>query len=362
MTRVNNYNAGPSALPLAVLEQARDELLDFDDTGMSVMELSHRSLEFDAVHNEALDLAHELLGLDERWKILLLQGGATQQFALVPMNLLGGERRADYLLSGSWSKKAITAARLYGKARAAADTEADGRFERVPRQDELDLDPGATYCHITTNNTIFGTQFSSFPETGPVPLVADMSSDILSRRFDPGPFGLFYAGAQKNLGPSGVCLVAIREDLLEQVNPDLPPLFSYAGQAAKNSLLNTPPTLAIYLLGLVLKWVRDQGGVEAMERQNQEKAELLYGLIDGSGGFYRNPVERGDRSWMNAVFRLPDEELEQRLVAEATSHGLVGLKGHRSVGGIRVSMYNATSVESIRQLAGFLEDFRARNG
>ncbi|MDP8222304.1 MAG: 3-phosphoserine/phosphohydroxythreonine transaminase [Candidatus Lernaella stagnicola] len=359
MSRVHNYYAGPAALPLAALEYAQQEFLDFEGTGMSVMEISHRSKEYDAVHNEAVQMVRDLLKLPENYHVLMLQGGASTQFYHVPMNLLGGEKSADYVITGAWSKKAFTEAKIVGKARAAASSEGDS-FTSIPR--EFDFDPNAQYVHITSNNTIKGTQFFDFPDTAGIPLVADMSSDIMCRPFDVKPFGIMYAGAQKNLGPSGVTLVIIRDDVIEKCNPAVPTMVKYATQVDKNSLFNTAPTFGIYMLRNVLKWLTDFGGLEAMEKQNRAKGELLYGLIDNSGGFYRNPIQVEDRSLMNAVFRLPSEELEAKLVAEGKANGFIGLKGHRSVGGIRVSMYNATSLESIQDLAAFLKDFMQKNG
>jgi len=362
MARVHNYYAGPAALPLEVLEETRDELMEFRGSGVSVMETSHRSKEFDALHNETIDLVRELMGLGDNFKVLLLQGGASLQFAMVPMNLLGGARSADYILTGAWSKKALKEAKLFGKTRIAGNTEKDGVFTSVPRQEDLDLDPQATYCHITSNNTIFGTQFRQFPDTGEVPLVGDMSSDILSRRFDPAPFGIIYAGAQKNLGPSGVTVVAIRDDVLEKCHKNVTTMLSYHTHADKNSLFNTPPCLAIYILHKVLNWTKKQGGVDSLEKINQAKGQAIYGAIDGSSGFYKCPVEKDSRSLMNVVFRLPNEDLEKKFAADGLAAGFLGLKGHRSVGGIRVSIYNANGVDSVQDIVNFMKDFAAKNG
>lgn len=359
MKRVHNYNAGPAALPLQTLKYAADEFLDFQNSGMSVMEVSHRSKEYDAVHNEAVSLVKSLLALPDDYHVLFLQGGASTQFAMIPMNLLGGDKFADYVNTGTWSTKAIKEAKLIGKFRLAGSSE-QGGFTSIPK--ELDLDPNAEYVHITSNNTIKGTQYFKFPETGGVPLVADMSSDIMWRPFDVKPFGIIYAGAQKNLGPSGVTLVIIRDDILAKCNDNLPTMFKYKTHVEKNSLYNTPPTFGIYMLRNVLKWINDQGGLDAMEKQNRAKSELLYGLIDNSGGYYKNPIVKEDRSVMNVVFRLPSEELEAKFVADGKNAGFIGLKGHRSVGGCRVSMYNATSLESITDLTGFMKDFQAENG
>jgi phosphoserine aminotransferase len=292
----------------------------------------------------------------------MLQGGASLQFAMVPMNLIGTGQSADYILTGMWGQKAIKEAKIISKARVAATTEKDGVFSSIPKQPELDLDSKAAYCHITTNNTIFGTQWSQFPDTADVPLVADMSSDILSRRIDPKPFGLIYAGAQKNLGPSGVALVVIRQDMLDRCNKGLPTLLSYTTHADKNSLFNTPPCFSIYMLNKVLQWMKKSGGIAAMEKENTQKADLIYGAIDGSNGYYKNTIASEDRSQMNVVFRLGSEELEKRFVQDGRSAGFLGLKGHKSVGGIRVSMYNANGLDSIKDMVGFMKEFAIKHG
>jgi phosphoserine aminotransferase len=359
MTRVHNYNAGPAALPLDALRAAQNELLDFAGSGMSVTEVSHRSKEYEGVHNEAIALVRELLALPANYHVLLLQGGASLQFAMAPMNLLGGDKSADYVITGTWSQKALKEAKLVGKCRVAASAE-EGNFTSIPR--EFDFDPAAQYVHITSNNTIKGTQYFAFPNTGGVPLVADMSSDIMWRPFDVAPFGLIYAGAQKNLGPAGLTLVILRDDVLQKCNPNLPTMLKYGTHVKENSLYNTPPCFAIYLMRNVLRWVKAQGGLPGMEKQNREKGRLIYGFIDGSGGFYRNNLNPPDRSVMNVVFRLPSEELDGKFVAEAKAAGFIGLKGHRSVGGCRISMYNATSVDSINDLIAFMKTFQAKNG
>lgn len=359
MKRVHNYYAGPAALPLEALQYAADEFLDFEGAGMSVLEISHRSKEYDKIHNEAVSLVKELLALPDDYHVLFLQGGASLQFAMAPMNLLGGEKSADFINTGTWSQKAIKEAKILGKYRVAASSE-DKNFTCIPK--EFDFDPNAVYVHLTSNNTIKGTQFQEFPDTGGVPLVADMSSDMMWRFFDVKPFGLVYAGAQKNLGPAGVTLVIIRDDVLAKCNPDIPTLLKYSTHADKNSLFNTCPCFAIYMMRNVLNWVKKQGGLAAMEKQNREKGDLLYGLIDNSGGFYKNPINPPDRSLMNAVFRLPSEELEAKFIADSKEAGFLGMKGHRSVGGCRVSMYNATSVDSIKDLVEFMKDFQAKNG
>lgn len=362
MARLHNYYAGPAALPLEALEAARDELLDFQGGGVSVMETSHRSKEYDKVHSETMALVKELMGLGDNYKVLLLQGGASLQFAMIPMNLLGDGSSADYVLTGSWSQKALKEAKIIGTARVAATTEEDGVFRSIPKQADLDLDSKAVYCHITSNNTIFGTQWRSFPDAGSVPLVADMSSDILSRRFDPKPFGIIYAGAQKNLGPAGLAVVIIRDDILAKCRKGLPTLLSYNTHAEKDSLYNTPPCFSIYMVNKVLHWLKDKGGVAAMEKENTAKADLIYGTIDGSGGFYKNTIPTEDRSQMNVVFRLPSEDLEKKFVADGLAAGFLGIKGHRSVGGIRVSIYNANGLDSVKDVVAFMKEFASKNG
>ncbi len=357
MTRVKNFNAGPAALPLPALERAQRELLDFDHTGMSIMEHSHRGKAYEGVHNEAIALLRELLGVPDTHHVLLLQGGASQQFAMIPMNLLGQGQTADYVLTGAWSKKAIGEAKTVGATRIAMSTEADGKYRRVPKSSELKLDPSAAYLHLTSNETIDGVQFQDFPRTGAVPLVADMSSDLLWRPIDVSNFGLIYAGAQKNIGPSGLTLVIVRKDLVEKGRTDIPKIFRYSTHAAENSLYNTPPTFSIYLVRNVLDLVKKGGGLAAVERRNRDKGDLLYAAIDARPDFYRCPVERDSRSYMNVVFNLPTAELEAEFVASASKAGFVGLKGHRSVGGIRASIYNAVELEWVRALVDFMNHF-----
>lgn len=362
MARVHNFGAGPGALPLEALKRAQEELLDFQGTGMSIMEMSHRSKEYDAVHNEAIANLKQLIGMGDEYKVMFLGGGASTQFAMVPMNLLGPGKSADYILTGHWSEGAHKEAKLFGTTRVAATTKENDTYTRIPKQNELDLDPSAVYTHITTNNTIYGSQWHYVPNTGKVPIVADMSSDFLWKPFDPKPFGLIYAGAQKNLGPAGVTVVIIREDLLAQCRQDLPTMFKYHTHASKNSLFNTPPVFPIYMTWLTTQWLLGQGGLTAVQKTNEAKGKVIYGAIDGSGGFYRGPVASDSRSLMNVVFRLPSEELEAKFVAEAKKGGLVGLKGHRSVGGIRASTYNAISLESVQVLAAFMKEFARTNG
>ena len=356
--RIYNFNAGPAALPLPVLEQAREEFLDYQGSGMSVTELSHRSPWFDTIVNEALERTKRLLGLDDRFKVLFIQGGASLQFCMIPMNLATEGKPVDYINSGSWSTKAIKEAEIQGKdVRVIASSE-DRDFSYVPA--EFDVDRDAAYLHFTSNNTIKGTQWHVYPNAGDVPLICDMSSDIMSHPFDTGPFGLVYAGAQKNLGPAGTALVIIRADMLERVPAGLPTMLRYTTFAEKNSLYNTPSCFTIYVINLVLKWIEDTiGGLEEMERINTEKARILYDFIDRSD-FYRGTAAKGSRSRMNVTFRLPSEDLEGRFVVEASKEGLGGLKGHRSVGGCRASIYNATGIEAVKALVEFMAEFERK--
>jgi phosphoserine aminotransferase len=362
--RVINFYAGPAGLPLAPLERARDEMLDFAGTGMSVMEISHRSKEYEAVHNEAIDLVRSLLGVPANYKVLLLQGGGNLQFCMLPMNLLWGGRKADYIVTGSWAKKAYKEAQIVNKegARCIASTESEG-FRRLPHPDEIKVNPDSTYVHFTSNNTIYGTQWMDFPKAGDVPLACDMSSDFLWRPFDVSPFGFLYAGAQKNLGPSGLVVTIIRDDLLAQCNPALPTMLKYGTHADNNSLFNTPPTWSIYILRNVLAYNASIGGLPAIEANNRRKGELLYGCIDRHAGFFKPYVtEKAHRSLMNVDFNLPTAELDDLFVKEAKKAGMVGLKGYRDLGGIRVSMYNAVTPDQVQVLVDFMEAFVAKNG
>jgi phosphoserine aminotransferase len=360
--RVHNFGAGPAVLPLPVLERVQAEMLDYAGTGMSVMEMSHRSVAFEGIIQRAEADLRSLLGLGPDHAVLFLQGGASLQFATVPANLRATGASADYVLSGHWSKAALKEAQKSGRARVAGSTESSA-FNRVPAQGELDLDDRAAYLHYTSNNTIYGTQWSTPPVPPPgVPLVSDSSSDALSRPVDVAGLGLLYAGAQKNLGPAGVTLVIVRRDLLERTPGDLPAVLDYRLMTENRSLYNTPPTFAIYVVGLVLEWLKGLGGLAEVARRNEAKAALLYEAIDGSGGFYRGHAEEASRSRMNVTFRLPSEELEKAFLKEASAQELDGLKGHRSVGGLRASLYNACPVESVRALAGFMGEFRARRG
>jgi len=361
MSRTWNFYAGPATLPLAALERAKNEIPDWEGTGMSVMETSHRSKEYDAVHYGAMDLMAELLELDDDHQVLFLQGGASTQFAMLPMNFIPPGGSADYVNTGTWSAKALKEAKIIANGREAASSEGDG-FTRIPPLGEWNLDPSAAYVHITSNNTIKGTQYHDFPDLGDTPLVADMSSDILWRPFDANAFSLIYAGAQKNIGPSGVTVVIIRKSWIEQANDNVPTMLSYSTHSAKDSLFNTPPTFAIYMVRNVLEWVKEQGGLDAMERRNRAKGDLLYGVMSELPDFYRCPVEPASRSYMNVVWRLPSEELEKKFVAEALAAGMCGLKGHRSVGGCRASIYNAMEMEGVEYLAEFMRKFARENG
>ncbi|WP_374495687.1 3-phosphoserine/phosphohydroxythreonine transaminase [Zoogloea sp.] len=359
--RVFNFSAGPAVLPTAVLEQVRDELLDWHGTGMGIMEMSHRGKDFSGVIHEAEADLRALMGIPSSHRVLFLQGGATQQFAQIPMNLLDG-RSADYVVTGAWSKKAYKEAQRVGNVRLAGSTEDDG-FNRLPAADELKLDPQAAYLHLCTNETIHGVEMFELPDSpAGVPVVADMSSHILSRPMDVGSYGLIYAGAQKNIGPAGLVVVIVREDLLGKASAITPSVMNYTTMADNGSMLNTPPTFSIYLAGLIFKNLRAQGGLAAVEQANAVKAKRVYDAIDGSGGFYRNPVAVDCRSRMNIPFTLSNPALDGAFLAEAAERRLVGLKGHKSVGGMRASIYNAMSFEGVDALVALMQDFAARKG
>lgn len=360
MERIHNFSAGPAMLPQEVLEQARDELLNWQGCGMSVMEMSHRGKEFMGILAQAEADLRELMGIPTNYKVLFLQGGATLQFAQIPLNLLGG-RSADYLVSGSWSKKAYKEAQRFGTVRCAGSTESD-KFTRWFAAGELDLDPNAAYLHVCTNETIHGVEvhdLAGLPDN--VPLVADLSSHILSRPIDVSRYALIYAGAQKNIGPAGVTIVILRDDLLGHAPANIPTLLDYAVQAEHGSMLNTPPTYAIYVAGLVFKWLKRLGGLNAIEKTNIEKAQLLYDTIDSSA-LYRNPVERSSRSRMNVPFTLTQSGQDEAFIAEAKKHGIVQIKGHSSVGGMRASIYNALPLDSVRALTQFMQEFERNHG
>lgn len=358
--RAYNFNAGPAALPLAALEKAQAELIDFNGTGMSVMELSHRSKDYEAVHNQAIALLKELLGIPEGYEVLFLQGGASLQFAMAPMNFLAPGKKAGYVMTGFWSEKAYAEAEKLGEVFVAASAK-EGNYRRIPALDKIKYDADTAYLHITSNNTIFGTEWPDFPDTGTVPLIADMSSDILAKPFDVSKFALIYAGAQKNLGPSGVTVVIIRKDFLEKANKNLPTMLKYATFAKDNSLYNTPPTFSIYMIKLMLEWVKDQGGLAGIYQRNQEKAALIYDAIDASNGFYVGHAQPEARSLMNVTFRLADEALEKKFLDEAKKAGFVGLNGHRSVGGCRASIYNAVPYEACKALRDLMLAFQKEN-
>lgn len=358
--RVYNFSAGPAALPLPVLEEVKDSFLNFKGSGMSVTEISHRSTWFDDVIHDAVVRAKRLLKLDDRFHVIFLQGGASMQFCMVPMNFLPYGKSADYVNTGTWSTKAIKEVMIQGRHPSIVASSEDRNFSYIPK--DLDFSQDAEYVHITSNNTIRGTQWGDFPETGDVPLIADMSSDILSRPFDPGPFGFIYAGAQKNMGPAGVCMAVVRDDMLERIPDVLPSMLSYRTFVSKNSMYNTPPCFAVYVIQLVLRWLEETiGGIAQMEAINRNKAERLYDAID-SGGFYRGTAEPESRSLMNVTFRLPTEELERDFVQSALENGLSGLKGHRSVGGCRASIYNATTLEAVAALTDFMKTFERKRG
>ena len=355
MDRIFNFSAGPATLPLEVLETARDELTNWHGSGMSVMEMSHRGKEYMSIHAEAEADLRTLLGIPANYKVLFLQGGATAQFAMVPMNLLRGKAAADYLNTGEWSKKAIKEAKKFGQVNIVASSE-DKNFSYAPAFSTWTLDPNAAYVHITSNETIGGVEIFDTPDTGNVPLVADMSSNILSRPIDVSKYGLIYAGAQKNIGPAGVTVVIVREDLLGQTVPGTPTVFDYKVQAEAESMYNTPPTYGIYIAGLVFKHLLAKGGLVAMEAQNRAKAKLIYDLLDASS-LYQSPVALENRSLMNIPFTLKDAALDEDFLKQAKAAGLVQLKGHKSVGGMRASIYNAMPIEGVQALVAFMQDF-----
>ncbi len=358
--RIFNFSAGPAILPLPVLEQARNEIVSLPGVGMSILEVSHRSKVFEDVLSRAEADIRQLANVPANYKVLFLQGGASLQFAMVPMNLLPAGSTADYVVTGVWASKAAEEAKKIGNVHVAATTKAE-QFTRVPRAEEIVLTPGAAYVHMTSNNTIYGTEWKTLPEVGGLPLVSDTSSDMFSRPIDVARHGLIYAGAQKNMGPAGVTVVIIRDDLISRSAASLPAMLSYAVHAEHGSLYNTPPVFAIYLLGLVMRWLIEQGGLEAIEKVNQRKAEKLYSEIDRTG-FYKGTAQKDSRSLMNVTFRLASEELEKDFIKEAEKEGLNGLKGHRSVGGIRASIYNAFPEAGVDALASFMQEFERRLG
>jgi phosphoserine aminotransferase len=360
MTRVFNFSAGPATLPESVLRQAADEMLDWRGSGMSVMEMSHRGKEFISIHAEAESLLRELMGVPPNYKVLFLQGGAIAENAIVPMNMLRGRAGADYIDTGEWSKKSIKEAKKYFKVNVAASTESNG-YTSVPRQDTWKLDTDAAYVHICSNETIGGVEYHWTPDTGEVPLVADMSSNFMSRPVDVSRYGLIYGGAQKNVGPAGLTLVIVRDDLIGQALPVTPSAFDYKIQAENDSMFNTPPTYAIYIAGLVFNWIKAQGGLKAMEAHNRKKAAVLYDHLETTSFFY-NPVARDDRSLMNVPFKLRDESLDEAFLKGAQARGMLQLKGHRSVGGMRASIYNAMPIEGVVALVEYMKEFEVSHG
>lgn len=358
--RIYNFNAGPATLPLSVLEEIKEELIDFHGSGMSILEVSHRSKWFEEVLDDAILRTRRLLGLDDGYHVLFLQGGASMQFCMVPMNLAAADKPVDYIDTGAWSTKAIKEARIQEKTVNVIASSEDREYTYIPRQFKIDSD--AAYLHITSNNTIRGTQWHEFPDSQGVPIVSDMSSDIFSRKFDPAPFGCFYAGAQKNAGPAGVTLVVIRQDMVERTPDSIPTMLKYSTYASKKSMFNTPPCFGIYVMQLVTKWLEESvGGIEKMQAKNQTKADLIYDYIDNED-FYRGTASADSRSRMNVTFRLANPDLEQQFISDATAAGLGGLKGHRSVGGCRASIYNALPLEAIEALVQFMKDFVKKNG
>lgn len=360
MTRVFNFSPGPATLPEPVLRQAAAEMLDWNGSGMSVMEMSHRGKEFMSIHAEAEALLRELLAVPSNYKVLFMQGGAIGENAIVPMNLIGRTGRADYVNTGDWSKKSCKEAGNFGQVSVAANGEAS-KFTAIPARSEWKLDPNAAYVHICSNETIGGVQYHWTPDTGAVPLVADMSSDIMSRPVDVAKYGLIYAGAQKNMGPSGLTVVIVREDLLGHALPVTPSAFNYQVQAENDSMYNTPPTYAIYIAGLVFKHFRQMGGMPAIEAHNRAKAKVLYDFLDASR-FFRNPVAPADRSLMNVPFQLKDDKLDEAFLKGAQQRGMIQLKGHRSVGGMRASIYNAMSIEGVQALVKYMHEFEKEHG
>jgi len=357
---IYNFSAGPAVLPHEVLLQAREEMLDWHGSGMSVMEMSHRGKEFMGIAAAAEKDLRELMNIPANYKVLFLQGGAHLQFSMIPLNLLRGKASADYVNTGEWSKKAIGEAKKFCKVNVVVDT-ADKNFSYVPAFNTWKCDPNAAFLHYTTNETIGGVEFNWIPEAGNVPLVADMSSNILSREIDVSKYGLIYAGAQKNIGPAGLCIVIVREDLIGQVPVNTPTMLDYKTHADNDSMYNTPPTYAIYMSGLVFQWLKRNGGVAAMEKTNIAKARLLYDAIDASNGFYNCPVAKADRSRMNVPFTLKNDALDGDFLKQAEARGMLQLKGHRSVGGMRASIYNAMPLAGVQALAGFMAEFAQKN-
>jgi len=361
MSRIYNFSAGPSTLPLEALEDAGSQFVDYENSGMSLIEMSHRGKHYDAVHSETITLVREILQVPKTSHVMLLQGGATLQFGMIPLAFLKPDMSADYIVTGSWAKKAVGDARAVGEVALAWDG-ADCNYSRMPAQEELTLNPDAAYVHLCSNETIGGIQWQSFPETGDVPLVCDMSSEILSRPLDWNKIDMVYAGAQKNLAPAGMALVIMSERLASMARADLPAYLRYDLHIKNNSLYNTPPTFAIWMAQLTLKWIKSIGGMPEIERRRDEKASMLYDAITNSNGYYRSPVDQASRSAMNVVWRLPSEELEKQFLQQAQQENMSGLKGHRSVGGCRASIYNAMPVAGVKALTDFMSEFMKKNG
>ncbi|WP_096201475.1 3-phosphoserine/phosphohydroxythreonine transaminase [Bacillus sp. FJAT-45350] len=359
MERAYNFNAGPSALPLEVLQKAQAELINFNQSGMSVMELSHRSKDYEGVHNNAKQLLVELMGIPDNYEVLFLQGGASLQFSMIPMNLLTAGKVGNYVLTGSWSEKAIKEGKLIGETKIGASSKG-AQYNFIPKAEDIETSENDAYLHITSNNTIYGTQWNQYPVIEGANLIADMSSDILSRSVNVKDFGMIYAGAQKNLGPSGVTVVIVRKDLIEHTPDNVPTMLRYDTHANSNSLYNTPPTFGIYMLANVLEWVKQQGGTKGIEARNIEKANIIYKAIDESDGFYTGHAVKDSRSLMNITFNLPSDELNKAFLAEAKERGFVGLNGHRSVGGCRASTYNSVPLEACEALRNFMLEFKGK--
>jgi phosphoserine aminotransferase len=355
-----NFNPGPAILPLDVLKIVQQELLDYKGTGMSVLEISHRSADYEEINNAAVALTKEVLGLRDGYQVLFMGGGASTQFAVIPMNFLSKDKTAAYVDTGSWANKAAKEAKLFGNVNVVASSKEDS-YKWIPKLADIKVPSDAVYLHVTSNNTIYGTQWDKFPDTGNIPLICDMSSDICSRTRDFNKFSLIYAGAQKNIGPAGVTMIIIRDEMLAKCKDGNPTMLDYRTHAKENSLYNTPPVFAVYVVRLVLEWIKKQGGLAAVEKVNLAKKERIYQMVDLHSDFYKGTVNKDSRSWMNLTFRLPSEDLEKKFIAEAKAAKMIGLKGHRSVGGVRVSLYNAMDLEGADKLAGFMESFCKAN-
>jgi len=358
--RVFNFNPGPAVLPLEVLEIIKNDIPDFKGTGMSIFEISHRSADYEEINNAAISLVRELAGLDESYHVLFVGGGASLQFFAVPLNFLNAGQTAAYVDTGSWANKAIKEAKLVGNVHVAASTKEEN-YRRIPKLSEIKYPADVAYLHITSNNTIYGSQYQDIPDTGSIPLICDMSSDIFSRRRDFKKFSFIYAGAQKNLGPAGATMLIIKDDLLQKCKPNLPTMLNYQTHAKEKSLYNTPPVFAVYTVKLVLEWIKKQGGLDAVEKVNRAKKDCIYNLMDKYPDYFKGTVDKDSRSWMNITLRLPNEDLEKKILSETMAAGFIGLKGHRSVGGIRVSAYNAMTLDGMQKLAEFMENFKKTN-